>query len=605
MWWQLSKTGSLRTAKRPHRPVMSLFTPERLEGRVVLTAASNAPVLEADGVISGTIGERNEVDRYGIGVEFGQIFSITVTSVEEIYPWVRVVDASGRSLAEIGEAGGKKFVTKPLQTPSGEIFVEAFTYGGYRTGAYQLDLWIQDEPARLLEAVLILTNHERMSRGLLPLGRDSRLDSAAQSHTDQMVQYNFVGHSGWDGSSVFQRVTREGFPWTTAGENVAAGQRDAAVVVNGWMNSSGHRANILSSAFQEIGLGYGFTDAASNAYPYYWTQVFGTESNSVADTVRPAFSAAAMSANRDQVILTYNEPLSFMTAGASAFQVMVDGVAAAVSSATVSGATVVLSLFTPAVSGQTITVSYTPPSSSDHTLAIQDLTGNDAVSVAAVAVANQGPSLTTGSNGQLFVDGQAVTYAGNPVPAAFFSWTIFEAALIRGRRVLFAQHASGTVHRLLANVDWALIGGLQGVAAAYSIELPRSARGTNFPVTQEPEPLAAELLIPVENSGTALRIDPLGRLYADRVMLTQAGAANLGTTFAAVAGFSPRAVGRQNADSNWRNTLLWQDRISGDLVEWQLDASWIYRGTSRTPTESVAFLEVAYQIDINRDSRIG
>lgn len=602
MWWQSSKTEFLRRAERPRRPVMSLFTPECLEGRVVLTAVSNAPVLEDDGVISGTISERNEVDRYGIGVELGQIFSITVTSVEEIYPWVRVVDASGRSLAEIGEAGGKKFVTKPLQTPSGEIFVEAFTYGGYRTGAYQLDLWIQDEPARLLEAVLILTNHERMSRGLLPLGRDSRLDSAAQSHTDQMVQYNFLDHTGWDGSSVGQRVTRAGFPWTTVGENIARGQRDAADVVNGWMNSSGHRANILRAAFREIGLGYGF--AASAGSPY-WTQVFGTESNSVADTVRPAFSAAAMSASRDQVILTYNEPLSFMTAGASAFQVMVDGAAAAVTSATVSGATVVLSLFTPAVSGQTITVSYTPPSSSDHTLAIQDLTGNDAVSFAAVAVANQGPSLTTGSNGQLFVDGQAVTYAGNPVPAAFFSWTIFEAALIRGQRVLFAQHASGTVHRLLANVDWALIGGLQGVAAAYSIELPRSARGTNFPVTQEPEPLAAELLIPVENSGTALRIDPLGRLYADRVMLTQAGAANSGTTFAAVAGFSPRAVGRQNADSNWRNTLLWQDRISGDLVEWQFDASWIYQGTSRTPTESVASLEVAYQIDINRDSRIG
>jgi len=581
---------------------MSLFTPERLESRVVLTAVCNAPVLEADGVISGTISPRDEVDRYCIGVEAGQIFSITVTSVEEIYPWVRVVDASGQSLAAISEAGGKKFVTKPLRAPSGEVFVEAFTYGGYRTGAYQLDLWIQDEPARLLEAVLILTNHERMSRGLLPLGRDSRLDSAAQSHTDEMVQHNRLDHTGRDGSSVGQRVTRAGFPWTAVGENIARGQRDAADVVNGWMNSSGHRANILGTIYREIGLGYGFAESTGNPY---WTQVFGTESNSVVDTVRPGFSAASMSSNRAQVILTYNEPLSFMTAGASAFRVTVDGAVAPISSAKVSGSTVVLSLVTPAANGQTITVAYTAPSSSDQIHAIQDLTGNDAVSFAAVAVANQGPSLTTESNGRLFVDGQAVTYAGSPVTASFFSWTIFEAALIRGRRVLFAQHVSGRVHRLYANSGWSLEGGLYGVGSAYSIDLPRSARGANFPVTQELEPLSAGLLIPVENSGIALRIDPLGRLYADRTMLTHAASASSGITFSTVAGFSPVAVGRQNADSNWRNTLLWQDRVTRNLVEWQFDTNWRYGGISRTPTESVASLEVAYQIDLNHDGRVG
>jgi hypothetical protein len=197
-----------------------------------------------------------------------------------------------------------------------------------------------------------------------------------------------------------------------------------------------------------------------------------------------------------------------------------------------------------------------------------------------------------------------VTYAGNPVTASFQSWTIFEAAVIRGQNLFFAQHSTGVIHRLYANSDWSLVGGLYGVGSAYSIYLPRSARGPEFPVTQEPEPLPADLLIPLEISGTQLRIDPIGQLYANETMLTRQGS-SAGVKLTDLAGFSPIAVMRTNPDTMWRNTLLWRHRIDLSLVEWQFNSDWGYQGNSRVPGESNAALELAYQVDINRDGRIG
>lgn len=214
------------------------------------------------------------------------------------------------------------------------------------------------------------------------------------------------------------------------------------------------------------------------------------------------------------------------------------------------------------------------------------------------------PHLTTGSNGQLFIDGQPVSYADSPVTSSFESWTIFEAAVIRAQNLFFAQHSTGVIHRLYANADWSLVGGLYGVGNAYSIYLPRSARGPEFPVTQESEPLPADLLIPLEISGTQLRIDPVGQLYANEIMLTRQGSST-GVKLTDLAGFSPIAIMRENTDTTWRNTLLWQHRIDRSLVEWQFNSDWGYQGNSRVSIEGSGDLELAYQVDVNRDTRIG
>jgi hypothetical protein len=156
------------------------------------------------------------------------------------------------------------------------------------------------------------------------------------------------------------------------------------------------------------------------------------------------------------------------------------------------------------------------------------------------------------------------------------------------------------IHRLYANADWSLVGGLYGVGSAYSIYLPRSARGPNVPFIPEPEPLPADLLIPVESSGTQLRIDPVGQLYANQTMLTQQGSSS-GVKLTDLADYSPIAVMRENTDSTWQHTLLWQHRINQSLIEWQFNSGWGYQGNSRVPAESTAALQLAYQFDINRD----
>jgi hypothetical protein len=132
--------------------------------------------------------------------------------------------------------------------------------------------------SEFINQVLELTNIERAKAGLKPLKLNSQLLNAAQDHSKDMAQDDFFSHTGVDGSSVSDRVQDNGYQYSTVGENIAAGQRTAAEVVEGWMNSPGHRANILNANYTEIGIGYVYleNDTGSVNYNHYWTQVFGT-----------------------------------------------------------------------------------------------------------------------------------------------------------------------------------------------------------------------------------------------------------------------------------------------------------------------------------------
>jgi len=119
--------------------------------------------------------------------------------------------------------------------------------------------------------VLALVNAERRARGLAPMVLDGRLQSIAQSHSVDQAARRTMSHTGGDGSTLRVRMDRSGFPWRSAGENVAYGYSTSTAVMNGWMNSSGHRANILGS-FTHLGVGLAYS---STGVPY-WTQVFAT-----------------------------------------------------------------------------------------------------------------------------------------------------------------------------------------------------------------------------------------------------------------------------------------------------------------------------------------
>ncbi|MET7750932.1 CAP domain-containing protein [Micromonospora sp. NPDC005367] len=116
--------------------------------------------------------------------------------------------------------------------------------------------------------VVDLVNAERAKAGCKALSIDDKLMTAAQRHSQDQADHKNMSHTGSDGSDPGDRIERVGYQWRTYGENVAWNQKTPAAVMDAWMNSPGHRANILNCAFTEIGVGI----ASSNGP--YWTQVF-------------------------------------------------------------------------------------------------------------------------------------------------------------------------------------------------------------------------------------------------------------------------------------------------------------------------------------------
>ena len=103
-----------------------------------------------------------------------------------------------------------------------------------------------------------------------PLAQDDRLNRAALLHSQDMVAKSYFSHTGSDGSLPWDRVTRQGYTWSTVGENIAAGYSTPDAAVQGWLKSPGHCANLMSKTFTQTGIGL----AQGGTYRYYWTQVF-------------------------------------------------------------------------------------------------------------------------------------------------------------------------------------------------------------------------------------------------------------------------------------------------------------------------------------------
>lgn len=120
---------------------------------------------------------------------------------------------------------------------------------------------------RFEDEVVRLVNIERQKNGLSPLESDWQLSRVARIKSQDMKDNNYFSHTSPTYGSPFQMMKSFGITYRSAGENIARGQRTPKDVVNAWMNSSGHRANILNSSFTHIGVGY---VKSGN----YWTQMF-------------------------------------------------------------------------------------------------------------------------------------------------------------------------------------------------------------------------------------------------------------------------------------------------------------------------------------------
>ena len=121
--------------------------------------------------------------------------------------------------------------------------------------------------SRYISEVVRLVNAERAKEGLAALQMDSSLNSAAQVRAKEIV--TSFSHTRPNGSNCFTALSEAGIKYNGSGENIAYGQKTPAEVVNAWMNSAGHRANIMSSKFTKIGVGCHNSNGT-----YYWSQFF-------------------------------------------------------------------------------------------------------------------------------------------------------------------------------------------------------------------------------------------------------------------------------------------------------------------------------------------
>lgn len=128
-----------------------------------------------------------------------------------------------------------------------------------------IDSRVSSANRTVVERVCVLVNQERNKVGLMPLVLNAKLSDVAQAHAEDMVNRNYFSHNTPEGLSPFDRMHAAGISYQTAGENIAYWYKTPEEVMQTWMNSTGHRANILKAQYGKIGIGYDQN---------YWVQDF-------------------------------------------------------------------------------------------------------------------------------------------------------------------------------------------------------------------------------------------------------------------------------------------------------------------------------------------
>ena len=133
----------------------------------------------------------------------------------------------------------------------------------------------QTQEEEYARQVVELTNRERARYNLAPLTLQKNLSAAAHWMARDLADHHYFAHEDHQGRNIDRRFAAFGYTdWHTIGENIAGGQRTPEAVVAGWMHSPGHRKNILTPSFREIGVGYYV--APDSKLKRYWVQDFGS-----------------------------------------------------------------------------------------------------------------------------------------------------------------------------------------------------------------------------------------------------------------------------------------------------------------------------------------
>lgn len=159
-------------------------------------------------------------------------------------------------------------------------------------------------PTAFESEVARLINQERANRGLGALSLEAHLLEAAQLHSQDMAENGYFSHRSLDGRSFTDRIEEAGYAWTAAGETIAAGYATPGDVVQGWMDSSGHRGILLSADYKDVGIGHAYQ--AGSPYGHYWTADFGAASTG---TQAPAQCGSFSDVPQDYWAYAYIEAL--------------------------------------------------------------------------------------------------------------------------------------------------------------------------------------------------------------------------------------------------------------------------------------------------------
>ncbi|WP_312027202.1 CAP domain-containing protein [Cytobacillus firmus] len=200
----------------------------------------------------------------------------TATPSQE-FPHSQLTDDGGMPLFQFGEDQQQDQGMTPEQ-PESRQFAQPDRQGGGQqqpeSAAPQEDRASGQAPAaqndeinNFESKVIELTNAERQKNGLNALKSDNPLSNVAQAKSNDMQQKNYFSHTSPTYGSPFDMMRDFGVNYSSAGENIAMGQQTPEQVVQAWMDSEGHRKNILNGTFTHIGVGY--TENGS-----YWTQMF-------------------------------------------------------------------------------------------------------------------------------------------------------------------------------------------------------------------------------------------------------------------------------------------------------------------------------------------
>ena len=170
------------------------------------------------------------------------------------------------SVCATGTIDGERFRTD-------ELIARVVSVDG-GSGTFKLRLKDHGSLDKITRKVVRLTNRERKRKGIDKLSFNSKLQKAAQSNADDMDRTGrYLAHDSSDGRVLRDRVDAVDYDWSYISENAAVGQVSPKAVVQSWMNSPGHRANMLDPEIQEIGVGYAIDDVSGRPY---WVQNFGS-----------------------------------------------------------------------------------------------------------------------------------------------------------------------------------------------------------------------------------------------------------------------------------------------------------------------------------------